>query len=223
MDGQIRVSAGELFGAISELGRRHIGICALVVGFMTALQSILDVTLGDGGAAALGTFVTGVINFFVSYRVTEQILRTEGLMTVWTRSYGAMLGASILTSLGIGLGLVLLLVPGLYVMARWSMVSPIIVAEGLTASQALSRSWAATRRSAWSIAVVYLAYSLVFIALLGGIGVAAAANGGDGQTIATSLAINGAASLLGIAGILIGVAVYRAHAGAGAQYEDVFA
>lgn len=223
MQGQIKVSAGEIFAAISELAKRHIGICALAAGFMTVVQVILDLVFAEGEGVAFGTFIAGVINFFVTYRVTEQILRNEGLMTVWTRSYGAVFGANILTTLGIGLGFVLLVVPGLYLLARWSMVSPIIVAEGLTASQALSRSWEATRSSVWSIAVVYLAYILFFVMLLAGIGVTSAATGAEDQSIVSSLVINGAASLLGIAGILIAVAVYRAHAGGGAQYEDVFA
>ncbi|MBF9151398.1 glycerophosphoryl diester phosphodiesterase membrane domain-containing protein [Novosphingobium jiangmenense] len=223
MQGQIRVSAGEIFGAISELARRHVGVCALAAGFMTVLQVILDLVLGEGEGVAFGTFIAGIVNFFVTYRVTEQILRSEGLMTVWSRSYGAMFGANILTTLGVGLGFVLLFVPGLYLLARWSMVSPIIVAEGVTASQALSRSWEATRSSVWSIAVVYLAYVLFFVMLLGGIGVASAATGAEGQGVASSLVINGAGSLLGIAGILIAVAVYRSLAAGGAQYEDVFA
>lgn len=223
MQGQIRVSAGEIFGAISELARRHVGVCALAAGFMTVLQVILDLVLGEGEGVAFGTFIAGIVNFFVTYRVTEQILRSEGLMTVWSRSYGAMFGANILTTLGVGLGFVLLFVPGLYLLARWSMVSPIIVAEGVTASQARSRSWEATRSSVWSIAVVYLAYVLFFVMLLGGIGVASATTGAEEQGIVSSLVINGAGSLLGIAGILIAVAVFRSLAAGGAQYEDVFA
>jgi len=227
MNGQAKVSAGEVFGAMGDLARRHVGIFALATGFMTVIQAIVDLALGDGAGALFGTISVGVINFFVTYHVTEQVLRGEGLMTVWSRSYGAMFGANILTTLGVALGFVLLIVPGLYLLARWSMVAPIIVAEGLSAGQAMSRSWDATRNSVWSLAAVYLVYFLMFVALFMviGIGVAAGvATGADAESsLGTTIAAGAGASVMGMIAVLISVAVYRIHAGNGGQYEDVFA
>ncbi len=227
MDGQVKVSSGEIFAGMSELARGHIGIFALAIGFMTALQAIIDLALGTGGGAVFGTLIVGFVNFFVTYHVTEQVLRGEGLMTVWSRSYGAMFGANILTTLGAAVGFVLLLVPGLYLLARWSMVSPLVVAEGLTTSQAMSRSWEATRNSAWSLAAVYLVYFLIFVGLFVMIGLGMAAGVATGSevesSLGTTIATNGGASVMGMLSILISVAVYRAHVGHGGQYEDVFA
>ena len=202
-----KISASEVFAATSDLARRYAPIWLLAAGFMTVVQTGLDLALGEDASATAGNLVIAVLNFFVSYHTAEAILRGEGLLTVSARSYGSLFGASILTTLGIGLGFVLLFVPGLYLMARWSMVTPLIVGEGMSASMAMSESWERTGPSAWSLVVVYLVYAGAFVALLAVAGLYGAATmmtdgSAEAQDIGLSLVINLGASVLGMVGIL---------------------
>lgn len=229
MIGQNKVSVGSLFSGIGDLAIGHARIWVVAAGFIATFTTVLDVVMGSGAGAPVASLLAAIVNFFVTYHVTEAILRGESLMVTSSRSYGSLFGASILTALGVGLAFVLLIVPGLYLMARWSMVSPLIVAEGRSASDALSTSWERTRDSAWAIAVVYIAYIVAFaviVAFAAGSGVLEAVDGEAASaplTIPTQAVINLASSALGMLGVLIGVAVYRALIGNGAQYEDVFA
>ena len=83
----------------------------------------------------------------------------------------ALVVAGILAALGIAFGLLLLIVPGLYLLVRWSMVAPVIVLERLDAGASFSRSAVLVRghgwRIFWLLVVVGLLAGLAHGALLG--------------------------------------------------------
>jgi len=56
------------------------------------------------------------------------------------RRLGPLLGVSLLTGLGVGLGLLLLIVPGVILFTRWSLSVPVVVLEGLSPRAAMRRS-----------------------------------------------------------------------------------
>jgi hypothetical protein len=58
---------------------------------------------------------------------------------------------ALLNSLGIGLGMVLLLVPGLILLTMWSVAAPVLVVEGKGPVEALGRSRFLTKGSRWQI------------------------------------------------------------------------
>jgi glycerophosphoryl diester phosphodiesterase family protein len=72
--------------------------------------------------------------------------------------------AGILAALGIMVGLLLLIVPGLYLLVRWSVVGPVIVLERLDAGAAFSRSATLVRGHGWRIF-----WLLLVVGLLAGI------------------------------------------------------
>jgi Membrane domain of glycerophosphoryl diester phosphodiesterase len=53
---------------------------------------------------------------------------------------GSMLVASILMGIGVGIGLVLLIVPGVLLAIRWAVAVPVVMLEGLKARAAMRRS-----------------------------------------------------------------------------------
>jgi hypothetical protein len=57
----------------------------------------------------------------------------------WSR-LGAMLWVSILMGIGVGLGLLLFVVPGVLLAIRWAVATPIVMLEGLSARAAMRRS-----------------------------------------------------------------------------------
>lgn len=126
---------------------------------------------------------------------------------------------TVCANIAIGLGLLLLIVPGLWLLARLSASGPVLVAEPARwPFPVIARSFALTRGSAlrifaflFIVGVIYLLISLVARFVLGALFGAVGLGMGEAEAGATLLSI-----LLGIvnaAGItvftLMGVAIYR--------------
>lgn len=63
----------------------------------------------------------------------------------------ALIVAGILAGLGIAIGLVLLIVPGLFLLTIWSLIVPTIVLEGKSAGESFSRSRELVKGNGWSV------------------------------------------------------------------------
>jgi hypothetical protein len=73
--------------------------------------------------------------------------------------------AGILAGIGILLGLILVIVPGLYLLTIWSMIVPVIVLEGRSAGESFARSREIVRGNGWSVfGLVIVTFLLVAIA-----------------------------------------------------------
>jgi hypothetical protein len=86
---------------------------------------------------------------------------------------GQLIVLGILASLGIGLGLVLFIVPGLILLTIWSVAAPVVVIESADALQALGRSRALVRGNGWTVfglIVVIFAGLFVLAIVVGSIG-----------------------------------------------------
>jgi hypothetical protein len=63
----------------------------------------------------------------------------------------ALIAAGILAALGIGIGFLLLIVPGLILLTFWSMLVPVIVIEGSSAGDSFKRSFDVVRGHGWPV------------------------------------------------------------------------
>ena len=85
------------------------------------------------------------------------------------RRLGALLGLSLLTGVGVGLGLLALFVPGVFLFTAWSLSVPALVIEGRSPRDAMRRSRQLVRGQFWSVLRLLLAVgvqtALVAIAL----------------------------------------------------------
>lgn len=222
------ISPTTLFSSTSELALRHARLWLVAAVFLAALQTLCDEFLPTDLASTAGNFAVWIINFFLSYRISEAVLKEEGLLEVGVRLYGTMFLATMVTTLAIGFGFVLLFVPGLYLMARWSMAVPLIIAKGLSSGDAISRSWEQTGRCVWSIIPIYVVYSLAVVAAMGAaaffVFVLETEPGlGTPASLAFSTRFNLASYVLEFVGSLIGIAVYRSISGDSRTARDVFA
>lgn len=75
------------------------------------------------------------------------------------RLFWPMLGIAILSSLGIGVGMLFLLVPGVFLAMMWSVALPARVAEGPGVGASMHRSRTLTKGYRWPIFALYLVFA----------------------------------------------------------------
>jgi hypothetical protein len=78
----------------------------------------------------------------------------------------AILGITILTTLAVGLGLVMLVVPGVFLMICWMVAVPARVVERGGVIQSMSRSWSLTEQHRGMLLVLLILY-VVFMSVAG--------------------------------------------------------
>lgn len=74
---------------------------------------------------------------------------------------------ALVTTIGIVLGTIALIVPGLLLMARWALVVPLIVMDGTTWRQSLTRSNELIRGRTWSVVGIFVVLTLIAVAIAG--------------------------------------------------------
>src|SRR6185437_2592556 len=78
---------------------------------------------------------------------------------------GSVAVASILASIGIAIGFVLIIVPGLILLTFWSLIVPHIVIGGSGALDSFGRSWRTVRGHAWNVFGTFIVVFLILIAV----------------------------------------------------------
>lgn len=172
--------------------RRNLGpfvlISLLLGGLPDALIEAARVglpALGDVGWNAIGRVLSLFTGIIVQGAVTSVSLADlEGRsMSVFEgariglRRFGSLFGVNFLSGLGVLVGLLLLIIPGLLLAARWAVITPVVLTEGRSWDAALKRSQDLTKGLLWRIVVLLLLlvaailavnFSLAFLAgLLG--------------------------------------------------------
>jgi hypothetical protein len=177
------VSIGAVLGESWRLYQRFLGRF-----FLTAfvLFAILDLLSALADRAASNGVTSGVLwglvaaaisvidYFWVQAALVETVRdvrdgradRTIGetYSTVRPRLPAAIL-AGILAGIGIFIGLILLIIPGLYLLTIWSMLIPVIVIEGRSTGEAFGRSQEVVSGNGWSVfGLVIITFLIVAIA-----------------------------------------------------------
>jgi hypothetical protein len=142
----------------------YVGI-ALLSAILVALLSFVGALL----AAALS--IVGV--FWVQGALTRAVqdIRDgradlsigETFRSVQDR-IGSIAGASLLAGLGIAIGLILLIVPGLFLITIWSLIVPAIVLENVGALDSFGRSRDIVRGNEWNVFGVVVLTFLILVA-----------------------------------------------------------
>jgi len=76
-----------------------------------------------------------------------------------------LIGFSILAGIGIAIGLILIIVPGLILLTFWSVGAPAIVAERVGVIEAFGRSWNLVKGNGWSVFGVLVVVTLIWLAI----------------------------------------------------------
>lgn len=132
---------------------------------------LLTVALGVFGAL-VGSLISIIGVFWLQGTLVEAIADirdgTADLSIGQTFSkakahIGKLLGAGILAGLAIVVGLLLFIVPGLYLMTIWSVLIPVIVLEGRGVMEAFGRSRQLVRGNGWNVFGVIILTIVILI------------------------------------------------------------
>lgn len=122
-------------------------------------HALAGAALGIAGVCAVQGAFTGAA---VELRDDRAELAVGELLSAVRPVLPALISAGLLAGLGIGIGLIFFLVPGLYLLTRWSMLVPVIVLE--RRPDAFARSGQLVAGNGW--AVFSLLMPLLFIGLV---------------------------------------------------------
>ena len=152
---------------------RHLVPIALVVYVAVALISVLLVALLTWVGAILSAIISLVALFWVQgalVRAVEDIRDGRPDMSLGETyervrpQLPAIIVGGLLAGLGIALGLVLLIIPGLVLLTWWIVLIPVIVLEERSAGEAFSRSRELVRGHGWNVFGVIVLTILIVIA-----------------------------------------------------------
>jgi hypothetical protein len=160
------LGVGEILDTSFSLYRRHFGALATVALVCTGIPLVLRLFLETAGGwsnlplaflyllsvVVLNLVATAATVFIVSESYLGRPITAREALRRATPYIGRILVCSLLMALAVGLGFLLLFIPGIILGVGLALAIPAVVLEpGLSPSAALSRSWELTRGARWRI------------------------------------------------------------------------
>jgi hypothetical protein len=142
-----------------------LGIAGVISGVLESSDSLVLALLGLIVYIAAGVLYTGyVVKLVQDVRDGRRDHSIEELFESAAPYIGMLILNGILAAIGIGIGLVLLIVPGLILITVWAVVAPAIVVEGAGVIEAFGRSHDLVRGNGWPVfAAIVIAYLIVLV------------------------------------------------------------
>ena len=165
-----------VLGEAWELYKRHAAhfivisfVIYLVVAVVTALLSLV--------AGAFGVILGLLFSLFGMFLLQAALVKAvqdvrdgrvdldlQATVSAALPFVGSVAAASILATIGIAIGLALIIVPGLVLLTFWSLIVPWIVIGGCGALDSFGRSWRTVRGYAWNVFGTFVVMFLILIA-----------------------------------------------------------
>lgn len=116
-------------------------------------------------------FISFLVGIVAAFLLLVAMLRKAGYLTqAPDESFLPYVGLSVLVGLGVLVGFILIIFPGLYLMARWSIAQPVLLSQNKGVIDSMQESWARTGGSEFSIILVVLILVVVQIGVSFAIG-----------------------------------------------------
>jgi hypothetical protein len=176
---QIGDVLGEAWGLYKRFFWQFFLTAFIVYAVLDLLSALADAASGDSVLAGLFwgliAATAGVIGFFWVQGALVEVVRDvrdgrkdrtigETYQAVSPRLPALIVGG-ILAGLGIAIGLILLIVPGLFLLTIWSMIVAVIVIEGRSAGEAFGRSREIVRGHGWAVfGLIIVTFVIVAVA-----------------------------------------------------------
>jgi hypothetical protein len=178
---------GEVLGEAFELYKRHflrfVATAAVVFIVLDLASAFADMASGEStGSAVLWSLISVLLSLVGTFWLQGALIEavkdvrdgridtTIGELYERTRPrLPSLIAAGIVAGIGIAIGLVLLIIPGLFLLTRWALIPAVIVIEGRRAGDSFDRSWQLTRGYGWqvfgSLLVAFVIYAIALVVL----------------------------------------------------------
>lgn len=184
-----KVSVGDTFAEVFSIYGAHAGVLLPIAFWLFLVVAIVEGLSGDSVGLLAVVLVVSVIAGILYQGTVVGLVRDvhEGredasmgaLVAAAVPFVGPLLGAGILSALGLLAGFLLLFVPGLYLMTIWAVLAPVIVVEKSGVIAAFGRSRALVRGNGWPVfGILVVAFLTVIFGSAILVGVADAIAGG---------------------------------------------
>jgi hypothetical protein len=167
-----------LTGIIGEAWRMYRTHAAhlLTIAFVVYLAAVIIEAILAGLLGVVGALLASIVGIIAAFLLQAALVKAvedvrdgrvdlslSETLQVARPFVGRVAIASILAGIAIGLGLVLLIVPGLFLITIWCLVAPVIVLEGVGSLQSFGRSRELVRGFGWN---VFGTLAAVFVLLI---------------------------------------------------------
>lgn len=167
-----RLDIGRVFSRVVSVYRAQAGLflpAALVVYLPVAIISALAYDEGSALLFLVGSVVATIGSFWLQGVIVGAVddiqddRRDESVGSLFAKVrpvVGRLIVAGVVAALGIAIGLVLLIVPGLVLLTWWSLIIPVIVLERLGVLASFSRSRELVRGNGWRVFGVVVLFGI---------------------------------------------------------------
>jgi hypothetical protein len=197
-----RLDVGRVISETFSTYSRHVGVLLGSAVVIFGIIGIINGFLYDEGGFIFtliiqilnligGAIFTGMVVKVVQAERQGQVTTVGEMFQSVSGVLGTLVGNGILKGIAVGIGLVLLIIPGIFLGTIWAVTAPAIVVERVGVIDAFSRSWELVQGNFWPVLGAYVLGFLIVI----GVSIVASAIG-----IAIGLA--GLIVLIIIAGII---------------------
>jgi hypothetical protein len=156
---------GEAWGLYTKFFTRFFTIAIIVYLVVNLIGALIATAFGGGAGVTILLVLIGVVVSIVGtfwlqgalvYAVDDvrdgRIDTTVGQVFERVRPYlGTLIGAGLLAGLGIALGLILIIIPGLVLLTWWCLIVPVIVLEQKSIGEAFGASRELVRGHGWTV------------------------------------------------------------------------
>ena len=154
------LDVGRLFGALAGQVRQNVLAIVVALVVLVSGNLAMDQWLPLQSTFAAGGLLTLVVQYFLA---RSALVRSDLLAPDADHRFLSFWGMSILTGLATIVGFVFLILPGLYLNARWLIAGPIILGEDKTAGEGMGESWESMKTSVWPVVgATLLLYVIAF-------------------------------------------------------------
>ena len=209
---------GDFVQEFRDLLVAHSGFLFAAVAIITATFVAWELLISQTSEFVVQLTVTIVGQFLVTERLlADRLPEGRGY-----RRFGSIFGSGLAGGFVIGIGLLLLIVPGIYLVGRLSAAVPIIVAENCPAIESLRASWDRTEQSKLPVFLLYVAAMVIWAGSIGLVLYLGTVDLGQAATAAL-VVLNLVVSVVTVLGWALAAAVYRQITPTTSGLDEVFA
>lgn len=159
---------GQNLGALLGSALAVFVVVGLASGILQHTGGLILVLLGVAVSVAGQALYTGfVVELVQDVRDGRRDETVGDLFSAAAPYILPLIGFGILFGIGVAIGFILIVIPGLILLTFWSVGAPAIVVEGIGPIDAFGRSWRLVRGSAWSVFGVLLVVFIIVVVIQG--------------------------------------------------------